>query len=82
MTQSNHLTDSDKWIIDSGASDHMTLIDQNLNQKQHANHHINMPNDATVYTIQMGKTRLGPNLELTNVLMLFFSHKTLCQRVN
>jgi gag-polypeptide of LTR copia-type/Integrase core domain/Retrotransposon gag protein/GAG-pre-integrase domain len=68
MTQSNHLTDTNRWIIDSGASDHMTPIDHKLNQKQHANHHINMPNGATVYTTQMGKTRLGPNLELTNVL--------------
>jgi Reverse transcriptase (RNA-dependent DNA polymerase) len=66
MTQTNHCTGT--WIIDSGASDHMTPIAQKICQKECSNHHINMPNGTSVHASQLGKAKLGPNLELTNVL--------------
>lgn len=63
-------TDVDEWIIDSGASDHMTSHIDHLKRIKHLTHRpkINLPNEEKSSIMSSGEASLCNNLVLKDVL--------------
>ncbi|XP_061352794.1 uncharacterized protein LOC133297644 [Gastrolobium bilobum] len=62
---------SNHWILDTGATDHMTYIFSNLSCVQSINPiHITLPNGTQITTTQSGTARISDSLVLKNVLYI------------
>ena len=65
----------DSWIIDSGASDHMTPFESNLSSKRCTKQPIVMPNGSIASASHIGQIDLGSDLELNKALCVpSFTH--------
>ncbi|XP_061351940.1 uncharacterized protein LOC133296911, partial [Gastrolobium bilobum] len=62
---------SNHWILDTGATDHITYIFSNLSCVQSINPiHITLPNGTQITTTQSGTARISDSLVLKNVLYI------------
>ena len=80
MSSNNAVTSCNDWIIDSGASDHMTPYFGNLESPtpMPSSTHINLPTGDTVNITHTGNTTLSNGLVLHDVLCVpFFKHNLL-----
>lgn len=80
MSCYNATTTCNDWIIDSGASDHMTPYLSNLDSSSVfiSSTHINLPTSATAKITHTGNITLSNGLVLNNVLCVpYFKHNLL-----